>query len=294
MWWTNYLVTYILLFLCLCDQVNSLDNGLLRQPPMGWLTWQRFRCVTDCQAHPDTCISEKLIRTQAELLVQGGYLEAGYKYIIIDDCWLNHSRAADGSLQPDETRFPSGIRALADYVHSLGLKFGIYEDYGTYTCGGYPGVLGHLEQDAKTFANWTVDYLKLDGCYADPKDFDVGYPAMGKALNETGYPIAYSCSWPAYEEGTALAPNYTAIEQACNLWRNWDDIDDSWESVYTIIQWFGNNSQRLSPFHGPGHWNDPDMLVIGNFGLSPAQSRAQMAIWSIMAAPLILSVDLRT
>ena len=110
------------------------------------------------------------------------------------------------------------------------------------------------------FANWTVDYLKLDGCYADTKDFDTGYPAMGKALNETGYPIAYSCSWPAYEEGTALPPNYTAIEEACNLWRNWDDIDDSWESVYTIMQWFGNNSHRLSEFHGPGHWNDPDMV----------------------------------
>ncbi|CAF3514737.1 unnamed protein product [Rotaria socialis] len=285
-------VTSVIVFL-LIDGHNSLENGLLRKPPMGWLTWQRFRCVTDCRQFPDTCISEKLIRTQAKLLVDGGYLAAGYEYIIIDDCWLNNTRAADGSLQPDDDRFPSGIRSLADYVHSLGLKFGIYEDYGTQTCAGYPGVLGHLEQDAQTFASWKVDYLKLDGCNADIKDFDTGYPSMGHALNATGYPIAYSCSWPAYQEFSKMKPNYAAISQACNLWRNWGDIDDSWDSVYSIIQWFGDNQDRLAPFHGPGHWNDPDMIVVGNYGLSPGQSRAQMALWSIMAAPLILSVDLR-
>ncbi|CAF1205779.1 unnamed protein product [Rotaria sordida] len=295
--WTEYVIRCIFVVVSLCSynhRVNTLDNGLLRQPPMGWLTWQRFRCVTDCQEDPDTCISENLIRTQAQLLVQGGYLAAGYEYIIIDDCWLSTARAPNGSLQPDSKRFPSGIRALADYVHSLGLKLGIYEDYGTETCGGYPGSLGHLEQDAKTFADWTVDYLKLDGCYADIKDFDTGYPAMEHALNATGFPIAFSCSWPAYQEFSKMKPNYTAIAQTCNLWRNWDDIDDSWESVYTILQWFGDNQDRLSPFHGPGHWNDPDMIVVGNYGLSPGQSRAQMALWSIMAAPLILSVDLRT
>lgn len=110
------------------------------------------------------------------------------------------------------------------------------------------------------FASWSVDYLKLDGCNADIKDFDVGYPAMGKALNATGFPIAYSCSWPAYQEYSKIKPNYAAISQTCNLWRNWGDIDDSWESVYSIIEWFGDNQDRLAPFHGPGHWNDPDMV----------------------------------
>ncbi|CAF3704202.1 unnamed protein product [Rotaria sp. Silwood1] len=295
--WTEHIINYLIVFILFGwynHRVNSLENGLLRQPPMGWLTWQRFRCETNCQQYPDTCISEKLIRTQAKLLVDGGYLAAGYEYIIIDDCWLNNTRAADGSLQPDNERFPSGIRALAEYVHSLGLKFGIYEDYGTETCAGYPGVLGHLEQDAQTFASWTVDYLKLDGCNSDIKDYDTGYPSMERALNATGYPIAYSCSWPAYQEYSKMKPNYSAIAQTCNLWRNWGDIDDSWDSVYSIIQWFGDNQDRLSSFHGPGHWNDPDMIVVGNYGLSPGQSRAQMALWSIMAAPLILSVDLRT
>ena len=102
--------------------------------------------------------------------------------------------------------------------------------------------------------------MKLDGCYSDPKDYDKGYPAMGKALNETGRPIAYSCSWPAYQEGSSIKPNYSAIAYTCNLWRNYDDIDDSWESIYGIVQWFGNNQDRLAPFHGPGHWNDPDMV----------------------------------
>jgi hypothetical protein len=110
------------------------------------------------------------------------------------------------------------------------------------------------------FASWTVDYLKLDGCNADIKDYDTGYPAMEAALNATGFPIAYSCSWPAYQEDSKMKPNYAAIAASCNLWRNWDDIDDSWSSVYSIIQWFGDNQDRLSPFHGPGHWNDPDMV----------------------------------
>ncbi|CAF1194820.1 unnamed protein product [Rotaria sordida] len=295
--WIEFVIKYFLLFICLNSnnhQVNSLDNGLLRTPPMGWLTWERFRCVTDCQTYPETCISERLIRTQAQLLVEGGYLAAGYNYMMIDDCWLDHSRAPDGSLQPDNQRFPSGIQALADYVHSLGLKFGMYEDYGNKTCAGYPGVLGHLEQDAKTFASWKVDYLKLDGCYADITDFEKGFPAMEKALNSTGYPIAFSCDWPCYQEYVKMKPNYTAAAYTCNLWRNWHDIQDSWDSVYSTVQWFADNQDRLSPFHGPGHWNDPDMIIIGNFGLSPGQSRAQMALWSIMAAPLILSVDLRT
>ena len=142
----------------------------------------------------------------ADRLVNDGYLAAGYEYIIVDDCWLSMSRDSQNRLQPDPKRFPSGIRALADYVHSLGLKFGIYEDYGTKTCGGYPGSIDHLELDAKTFAEWTVDYLKLDGCYADIKSMEDGYPLMGKYLNETGRPIVYSCSWPAYLLNTEIKP----------------------------------------------------------------------------------------
>ena len=238
--------------------------------------------------------SEHLIKSMADRLVNDGYLAAGYEYIIVDDCWLSMSRDSQNRLQPDPKRFPSGIRALADYVHSLGLKFGIYEDYGTKTCGGYPGSIDHLELDAKTFAEWTVDYLKLDGCYADIKSMEDGYPLMGKYLNETGRPIVYSCSWPAYLLNTEIKPNYPKISQYCNLWRNFDDIDDSWNSVYGIVQWYVGNHDAMQPVHAPGSWNDPDMLIIGNYGMSLGQSRAQMALWSIMAAPLIMSNDLRS
>ena len=123
--------------------------------------------------------SENLFREMADAMVEKGFHKAGYEYIIIDDCWLDHKRSPEGKLQPDPKRFPNGIKALADYVHSKGLKFGIYEDYGNFTCGGYPGILGHLETDAKTFAEWEIDYIKVDGCYADVEDMDQGYPLFG-------------------------------------------------------------------------------------------------------------------
>nr|CAD7578575.1 unnamed protein product [Timema californicum] len=144
---------------------------------------------------------ERLFRRVADLLVSEGYSNVGYQYIIIDDCWLDTERDSDGALQADPERFPSGIKDLAEYVHSKGLLFGIYEDYGNYTCGGYPGVLGHLEQDANTFAEWGVDYVKLDGCYTELEDMATGYPEFGMYLNRTGRPMVYSCSWPAYQEG---------------------------------------------------------------------------------------------
>jgi len=273
--------------------VAGLDNGLARTPPMGWMPWERFRCNTDCHNDPEFCISERLFRAQADMMVVGGYLSAGYQFLILDDCWLNHTRdSKDNSLIPDPARFPAGIPALADYVHKLGLKFGIYEDYGNFTCGGYPGILGHLEQDANTFADWGVDYLKLDGCYSEPESMDQGYPEMGRYLNKTGRPIVYSCSWPAYQMDSH--PDYPAIAEHCNLWRNFDDIDDSWASVLSIIDYYGDDNNSFAQHAGPGHWNDPDMLIIGNFGLSLDQARAQMGMWAMFAAPLIMSVDLRT
>jgi len=227
-------------------------------------------------------------------MVEKGFHKAGYEYIIIDDCWLDHKRSPEGKLQPDPKRFPNGIKALADYVHSKGLKFGIYEDYGNFTCGGYPGILGHLEIDAKTFAEWEVDYIKVDGCYADVEDMNQGYPLFGKYLNATGRPIVYSCSWPDYQLAEGLSPNYKMIAEHCNLWRNFDDIDDSWDSVVSIMDYYGGNSSQAFLQHGgPGNWNDPDMLIIGNFGLSLDQAKAQMAVWSVLAAPLIMSNDMR-
>ncbi|XP_019865604.1 alpha-N-acetylgalactosaminidase-like isoform X1 [Aethina tumida] len=291
----NMFKYYILVLVTIfAEDVNCLDNGLALTPPMGWMHWQRFRCLVDCDAYPDECISEKLFRDMADRLAEDGFKEVGYEYIIIDDCWASKERDENERLQPDPIRFPSGIKALADYVHSKGLKFGIYGDFGTKTCAGYPGSINYLEQDAKTWAEWGVDYLKLDGCYADEKIMEEGYAKMGRYLNQTGRPIVYSCSWPAYQEPLGIKSNYSALQETCNLWRNWDDIDDGWANVTSILKWFSNNQDRIAPFSGPGHWNDPDMLLIGNFGLSYEQSKAQMAIWAVMAAPLIMSVDLRT
>lgn len=149
-----------------------------------------------------------------------------------------------------------------------------------------------MEIDAQTFADWDVDYVKLDGCYADINTMDQGYPDFGRFLNATGRPMIYSCSWPVYQEEGGLMPNYEALKTHCNLWRNWDDIDDSWTSVTGITDYFAKNQKRIQPHGGPGHWNDPDMLIIGNYGLSYDQSKAQMAIWAILAAPLLMSHDL--
>ncbi|XP_017005634.2 alpha-N-acetylgalactosaminidase isoform X2 [Drosophila takahashii] len=286
-----YIVGIILLSSTLC---NCLDNGLAKTPPMGWLSWERFRCNTDCVNDPDNCISEQLFQTMTDIVVADGYASVGYEYINIDDCWLEKHRGHDGKLVADRKRFPNGIKALSDYIHSRGLKFGIYEDYGNYTCAGYPGIIGHEEKDALLFAEWNVDYVKIDGCYALPLDMDLGYSTFGRLLNSTGKSMVYSCSWPVYQIYAGIQPNYSAIQTHCNLWRNYDDIQDSWASVENIIDYYGNNQDLIAPNAGPGHWNDPDMLIIGNFGLSYEQAKTQFAIWSILAAPLLMSVDLRT
>jgi len=285
---------FSLSLVCMMNRVQSLENGLARTPPMGWLAWERFRCNTDCENDPEFCISERLFKTMADLVVTEGYKDAGYEYIMMDDCWLTHQRGEDGRLVADPDRFPSGIKALADYVHKLGLKFGIYEDFGTETCGGYPGSLGHLEVDAQTFAEWGVDFVKMDGCNSDPKDMDVGFSKFGAALAATGRPMVYQCEWPLYQGGAGMTPNYTAIREHCNLWRNFYDVQDNWNNIRGIIDYYGDDKDGFLEFGGPGGWNDPDMLVIGNFGLSYDQSKAQMALWVIFASPLLMSNDLRT
>ncbi|CAG5928150.1 unnamed protein product [Menidia menidia] len=241
--------------------------------------------------------SENLFIDMADRLFEDGWKELGYVYVNIDDCWASMQRDAQGRLQPDPKRYSvgGGIHKLARYMHDRGLKLGIYGDMGTHTCGGYPGTpLDKIQIDAQTFADWEVDMLKYDGCYSNATEQEQGYPLMSKALNATGRPIGYSCSWPAYQGGLPPKVNYSQLGQICNLWRNYGDIQDSWDSVLRIVDWFFENQEVLAPAAGPGRWNDPDMLVVGDFGLSMDQSRAQMALWSIMAAPLFMSNDLRT
>ncbi|XP_006210333.1 alpha-galactosidase A [Vicugna pacos] len=272
---------------------RALNNGLAMTPTMGWLHWERFMCNVNCQEEPDSCISEKLFLQMAELMVSDGWKDAGYQYLCIDDCWMAPQRDSKGRLQADSNRFPNGIRHLADFVHSKGLKLGIYADAGNKTCAGYPGSYGYYDIDAKTFADWGVDLLKFDGCYCDSvKHLADGYKQMSLALNRTGRSIVYSCEWPLYA-WPFVKPNYTEIRQYCNHWRNSADIYDSWQSVRSILDWTSSNQESVVPAAGPGGWNDPDMLVIGNFGLSQDQQVTQMALWAIMAAPLFMSNDLR-
>ncbi|XP_011809926.1 PREDICTED: alpha-galactosidase A [Colobus angolensis palliatus] len=272
---------------------RALDNGLARTPTMGWLHWERFMCNLDCQEEPDSCISEKLFMEMAEFMVSDGWKDAGYEYLCIDDCWMAPQRDLEGRLQADPQRFPHGIRQLANYVHSKGLKLGIYADVGNKTCAGFPGSFGYYDIDAQTFADWGVDLLKFDGCYCDSLEkLADGYKHMSLALNRTGRSIVYSCEWPLYM-WPFQKPNYTEIRQYCNHWRNFADIDDSWKSIKSILDWTSFNQERIVDVAGPGGWNDPDMLVIGNFGLSWNQQVTQMALWAIMAAPLFMSNDLR-
>eukprot|EP01123_Difflugia_compressa_P012739 TRINITY_DN557_c0_g1_i6.p1 TRINITY_DN557_c0_g1~~TRINITY_DN557_c0_g1_i6.p1 ORF type:complete len:353 (-),score=78.39 TRINITY_DN557_c0_g1_i6:47-1081(-) len=229
----------------------------------------------------------------ADRLVADGYSAVGYKYVDIDDCWLSHSRDSSGQLVANQAAFPSGIKALSDYIHSRGLLFGMYEDIGTYTCGGYPGSEGYFETDAKTFASWGVDALKLDGCYYSDSNYQAGYTNFSVALNKTGRPIMFSCSWPAYISDDQRALYYPYMAKICNIWRNWDDIDDSYSSMASIANYWGSHSAVLASVAKPGSFNDADQLIIGNSGLNPDESRTQMAIWSIIASPLLMSNDLR-
>ncbi|KAK7475299.1 hypothetical protein BaRGS_00033446 [Batillaria attramentaria] len=239
------------------QRCHALDNGLARTPPMGWLSWERFRCHTDCKNRPSECISEKLYMDMADRLVADGYRDAGYTYVNVDDCWSSLERDSNGRLQADPDRFPSGIKFLADYMHKRGLKLGIYGDMGTKTCGGYPGSKFYMQADAELFAEWGIDSFKMDGCFSDPEEFPISYPIMSQWLNKTGRPILFSCSWPTYLYGRH--PNYTAVAESCNIWRNYRDIEESWDVVKDIIEFFGNDSDNFSSVARPGAFNDPDM-----------------------------------
>jgi len=256
----------------------SVDVGLASTPPMGWNSWNHFACNVD----------ETVIRTAADQLVSSGMRDAGYVYLVIDDCW-HGERDSHGDIQADAKRFPSGIRALAEYVHSKGLKFGIYSDAGTRTCGGRPGSRGYEFQDAAQYAHWGVDYLKYDWCNTSTQDAQASYSIMREALNHTVRPVVFSmCEW-----GTAKPWLWAA--GVGNLWRTTGDIDDKWEGKFDYKLGLMNivdQNEPLYSYAGPGHWNDPDMLEVGNGGMTPDEYRAHFSLWAMMAAPLMAGNDL--
>ena len=263
---------------------------------MGWMSWELFRCNVDCSEDPTSCISEAMYKAQVDALADGGYVAAGYTGIHMDDCWENKNPSRDpdtGNLIPNATRFPSGLKALGDYMHGKGATFGLYTAESPHTCGGYPASANNEEKDAKQFAEWGVDYIKVDGC-GDKSYYENGYAAMGAALEASGRDIVYSCSWPAYiGNNESEKPFSTFINDGCNLWRNWRDIQCEWDSLDGIINHWGDYGSVLAPYAGPGHWHDMDMLLIGANCITVEEERTQMAIWSISAAPLIMGNDLR-
>ncbi|WP_051746918.1 NEW3 domain-containing protein [Streptomyces sp. NRRL B-5680] len=245
---------------------------LVPTPPMGWNDWNAFGCDVD----------EQLVEQTADRLVSAGLRDAGYQYVNIDDCWMTKNRDAEGRLVPDPVKFPHGITGVAAYVHAKGLKLGIYESAGTMTCAGFPGSLGHEQQDANAFASWGVDYLKYDNCYNQGVPSQQRYRAMGDALAKTGRPIVYSlCNW-------GLDSVWTWGRTVGQLWRTTGDIDASFGRMLDIF----HANAKLADAAGPGGWNDPDMLEVGN-GMTATEDRAHFSLWAEMAAPLIAGTDLR-
>jgi alpha-galactosidase len=256
----------------------ALDDGLALTPPMGFNNWNTTHC--------GSTFNEQMIMGIADLFVAKGLKDAGYQYVNIDDCWALPTRdPATQRLVPDPARFPHGIKWLADYVHGKGLKFGIYTSAGTKTCNtaGFPGGLGFEDIDAQTFADWGVDYLKYDNCNNQNVPATERYPKMRDALKKTGRPIVFSiCEWGQnnpWEWGADVG----------HLWRTTGDIGDNWSSMLSIVK----QNAALADFAGPGHWNDPDMLEVGNGGMTDTEYRSHFSLWAIMAAPLLIGSDLR-
>ena len=263
----------LVLFLAGTGLVHGIDNGLGLTPQMGWNSWNHFGCN----------INETIIKDAATMLASTGLHSLGYNYVNIDDCWAVHdSRGSTGQLVPDPEKFPSGISGVAEYVHSLGMKLGIYSDAGTNTCQGQPGSLGHEEIDAMTFASWGVDYLKYDNCHNENIPSPQRYVAMRDALMSVDRPIFYSlCNW-----GTDDTTSWAA--EVGNSWRTTGDISDKWSSM---VKNFKLNAAHPE-IAGPGGWNDPDMLEVGNGGMTTEEYQTHFTLWSLVKAPLIIGCDL--
>ena len=257
-------------------------EDLALTPPMGWNSWNGFGCNVD----------EKLIRETADAIVASGMKDAGFQYVVIDDCW-HGDRDQQGFIRPDPQRFPSGMKALGDFVHSKGLKFGIYSDVGAKTCGGRPGSRGHEYQDAMTYASWGVDYLKYDWCNSSSLGPIGAYTTMRDAIRAAGRPIVFSiCEWGDNKP-------WEWAKDVGHLWRTTGDITACWdceENHGTWSRWgvlrIIDKEKPLRNYSGPGHWNDPDMLEVGN-GMTTAEDRAHFSMWAMLAAPLMAGNDVR-
>jgi alpha-galactosidase len=274
---------------------QALDNGTARTPPMGWNSWNTFGCN----------INETLIRQMGDAMVSSGMRDVGYQYVIVDDCWFNPNRDSAGNLQGDPTRFPSGMKALGDYLHGKGLKFGIYQGPLDKTCAqyfnSYPGATGsqgHESQDARQFAAWGVDYLKYDWCSpaGTINEQVTTFAKMRDALAATGRPIVYSINSNSVHAKTGPQRNWGDV---ANLWRTTEDITNAWNTGQTNgypmgIQNIVDVTVPLAGYARPGAFNDPDMMEVGRGGMTDTEMRSHFALWAMLASPLIAGNDIRS
>ena len=253
----------------------ALDDGLARTPPMGWNSWNRFRCRID----------EGTVRGIADAMVASGMREAGYQYVVIDDCWLGDGRSAAGELQATGARFAGGIKALADYVHERGLKLGLYASIGRKTCAGKAGSLGSEMVDTATFAAWGVDYIKADRCHVENvPDLPAAYARWRDGVKASGRPMVISAS-----DNQGVQSPWLWGAGVSHLWRISSDIHDEFTNAMSMV----DRDEPLAAYAGPGAWNDPDMLEVGNGGMTDDEYRAHFGMWAMLAAPLIAGNDLR-
>ncbi len=257
-------------------------ENLAMTPPMGWNSWNKFACN----------VSAKLLMETADAMEASGMRDAGYEYIVVDDCW-QIGRDSMGFIVVDPERFPQGMKPVVDYIHSKGLKFGIYSCAGTKTCAGRPGSRGHEFQDAYMYAKWGVDYLKYDWCSSDGQNALESYRLMSQKLKEAGRPIVFSlCEWGDNKP-------WTWAKEIGHLWRTTGDIYDCFDCAYNHGTWTAWGAMKildmqdgLREYAGPGHWNDPDMLEVGVGRLTTSENRAHFSMWCMLAAPLITGNDL--
>ena len=293
----------------------ALDNGVGRTPMMGWMAWIRFRCNIACDADPDNCISERLVKSMADAMVAGGYKDAGYEYVSIDDCWQAHERTPDGTIQPNSTRFPSGMKALGDYIHARGLKFGLYTAMGKTTCQGYPALgvrsvddMGYAKRDVETFVSWGIDYIKVDSCGgAQPSQFNTTHPLLSswflEAAQAAGRPVLYHPSGIALADGVDAAGSsageiiaagakgvkqYRLFAKVANMWRTFADMQPIWSEVQAIIDYWAADDPETHPrmypnefadflaASRPGAVQDPDALLVGNVRRRDHTARARL------------------
>ena len=284
---TNKIIRLFFVFLICASTVQLFAQkfeNLAPTPPMGWNSWNTFQ----------TNINEELVKGIADVMVASGMKDAGYTYIVLDDGWMAMERdAKTGNLIPDPKKFPNGLKPVIDYVHSKGLKFGLYNCAGTKTCAGYPGTRGYEYQDARFYASLDIDYLKFDWCNTEGINATEAYTTMSKALKTAGRPIVFSlCEWGDHKP-------WTWAEPVGQLWRTTGDITAQFDGIKNYGNWHANGvmtivdmQDTLRKYAGPNHWNDPDMLEVGN-GLTAPENRSHFSLWAMLAAPLMAGNDIR-